>query len=192
MTLILMSGWSIEKVEAFGVGGAAQRRFGFGRLARETVGRVTRDHLAMTTEETHDDEFSDENGDGDAAKGEDEDMEDEFGDPNVQISEMDWRVAKLKLEEAHTRSFLKSGPRHLPYEECRKWVAAWNRWSSEEEWREWIDMGEKRNAYIPARPDEYYGRLGQWISWEHFLGVDNGCDGESSSSNSDEPIGAFD
>ena len=26
-------------------------------------------------------------------------------------------------------------------------------------------MGEKRNAYIPSRPDEYYGRLGQWISW---------------------------
>ena len=26
-------------------------------------------------------------------------------------------------------------------------------------------MGEKRNSYIPSRPDEYYGRLGQWISW---------------------------
>lgn len=34
---------------------------------------------------------------------------------------------------------------------------------------EWINQGEKRNSYIPARPDEYYGRLGQWISWDHFL-----------------------
>lgn len=33
-------------------------------------------------------------------------------------------------------------------------------------------MGEKRNSYIPARPDEYYGGLGTWISWEHFLGVE--------------------
>jgi hypothetical protein len=32
-------------------------------------------------------------------------------------------------------------------------------------------MGEKRNSYIPARPDEYYSNLGQWICWEHFLGL---------------------
>lgn len=32
-------------------------------------------------------------------------------------------------------------------------------------------MGEKRNSYIPARPDEYYGGLGQWIGWDHFLGL---------------------
>lgn len=36
-------------------------------------------------------------------------------------------------------------------------------------------MGEKRNSYIPSYPDEYYGRLGQWISWDHFLGKDNGA-----------------
>ena len=34
-------------------------------------------------------------------------------------------------------------------------------------------MGEKRNAYIPSRPDEYYGRLGQWICWENFLGTED-------------------
>ena len=37
--------------------------------------------------------------------------------------------------------------------------------------RDWIDMGEKRNSYIPARPDEYYENLGQWKSWDHFLGL---------------------
>ena len=25
--------------------------------------------------------------------------------------------------------------------------------------------------YIPTRPDEYYAACGDWISWEHFLGV---------------------
>ena len=30
-------------------------------------------------------------------------------------------------------------------------------------------MGEKRNPYIPSAPDEYYGRLGTWVSWDHFL-----------------------
>jgi hypothetical protein len=30
---------------------------------------------------------------------------------------------------------------------------------------DWIAMGEKRNSYIPSRPEEYYGRLGQWTSW---------------------------
>ena len=24
-------------------------------------------------------------------------------------------------------------------------------------------------ADIPSEPDQYYGRLGQWISWDHFL-----------------------
>lgn len=31
-------------------------------------------------------------------------------------------------------------------------------------------MGEKRNSYIPSKPDEYYGRQGKWVSWDHFLG----------------------
>ena len=86
------------------------------------------------------------------------------------IPDLSWRVEKLRLEEANTRRFLKSKPRFLPYDECRKWVMAWNRWDSEEEWKNWIDEGEKRNSYIPARPDEYYGRLGQWKGWDHFLG----------------------
>ena len=88
------------------------------------------------------------------------------------IPDLSWRVEKLRLEEANTRRFLKSKPRFLPYEECRKWVQAWNRWDSEEDWVTWIDEGEKRNSYIPARPDEYYGRLGKWKGWDHFLGKD--------------------
>jgi hypothetical protein len=65
---------------------------------------------------------------------EEEDFEEEAGSSGSVIEDLDWRVAKLKLEEENTKRFLKSKPRYLPYSECRKWVAAWSRWDSEEEW----------------------------------------------------------
>mmetsp|Transcript_7716 Transcript_7716/g.16087 ORF Transcript_7716/g.16087 Transcript_7716/m.16087 type:complete len:217 (-) Transcript_7716:98-748(-) len=99
--------------------------------------------------------------------------------PSEAIDDLAWRVAKLRLEEENTRRFLRAGPRFLPYEECRKWVAAWNRWDTEEDWKNWIREGEKRNAYIPARPDEYYGKIGKWISWDHFLGKEQTTNGPS-------------
>lgn len=95
---------------------------------------------------------------------------DDFGgEENVIIEDLSWRVEKMRLEEANTRRFLKSKPRYLPYDECRKWVQAMGYWKCEQDWRNWIATGEKRNAYIPARPDEYYGNLGQWISWVSSL-----------------------
>jgi hypothetical protein len=39
---------------------------------------------------------------------------------------------------------------------------------------EWIADGEKRNSYIPSRPEEYYTRTGDWISWvreNEYVGV---------------------
>ncbi|CAJ1967184.1 unnamed protein product [Cylindrotheca closterium] len=95
-----------------------------------------------------------------------------FGDSSVMIPDLDWRVQKLRLEEENKKRFLRAGPRFLPYEEAMKWVQAWGkRWESQEDWQDWIMMGEKRNSYIPSRPDEYYTRTGDWISWEHFLGL---------------------
>lgn len=61
--------------------------------------------------------------------------------PSEAIDDLAWRVAKLRLEEENTRRFLRAGPRFLPYEECRKWVAAWNRWDTEEDWKNWIKRG---------------------------------------------------
>lgn len=88
----------------------------------------------------------------------------------VMIDDLMWRVEKLRLEERNKQQFLKARARFLPYEECRKWVQAWGqRWRNAQEWNDWIAMGEKRNPYIPSKPDEYYGRLGEWISWDHFL-----------------------
>ena len=104
---------------------------------------------------------------------EDEQIGDDLDTGSIDLEDLHWRVAKMRLEEENTRRFLKARPRFLPYEECRKWVQAWSRWQNEEDWRDWIAMGEKRNSYIPSEPDVYYGRLGQWISWEHFLGIDN-------------------
>lgn len=92
------------------------------------------------------------------------------------LNDLTWRVEKMRLEEENTKRFLKAGPRFLPYEECRKWVQAWNRWDNEEDWKRWIDEGEKRNSYIPARPDEYYGNRNEWISWDHFLGKTENID----------------
>jgi len=101
----------------------------------------------------------------------------DFGEEDLQVAgvmleDLSWRVEKLRLEEENIRRFLKAKARFLPYEECRKWVHAFNRWSTEQEWKDWIEMGEKRNSYIPSRPDEYYTDTGDWISWDHFLGVD--------------------
>ena len=53
----------------------------------------------------------------------------------VVLEDLNWRVEKLRLEEANTRRFLKAGPRFLPYGECKKWVQAWGeRWKSANEW----------------------------------------------------------
>lgn len=100
----------------------------------------------------------------------------DFGEADLQVAgvmieDLSWRIERLRLEEQNRQRFLKARPRFLPYEECRKWVQAFNRWSSEKEWKSWIAMGEKRNSYIPSRPDEYYTYTGDWISWDHFLGV---------------------
>ena len=99
------------------------------------------------------------------------DDESTFGDDGgVLLEDLSWRVEKLRLEEQNKKRFLKSRARFLPYDDCRRWVQAWGQhWKTAKDWNDWIAMGEKRNSYIPSRPDEYYGRLGQWVSWEHFL-----------------------
>lgn len=165
-------------------------------------------------------------GDG-GSGGEDGSLSPFGGEPGVvYMPDLAWRVEKLRLEEQNQQRFLKALPRFLPYTECRKWVQAFGRWKTREDWREWISMGEKRNSYIPVRfslrgallilekllnrqsvwprhcqfsfsliihhdyhhqqsePDEYYGRLGQWISWDHFLLEDTVADDDDDGSNS--------
>jgi len=42
-------------------------------------------------------------------------------------------------------------------------------WSSQEEWEEWVNLGEELSPYIPTRPDEYYSSTGQWKGWQYFF-----------------------
>jgi hypothetical protein len=83
-----------------------------------------------------------------------EHLEEEYGEDfdtsGIVLGDLTWRVEKLRLEEQNTKRFLKARPVFLPYEECCKWVQAFGRWTTEEDWLEWIAMGEKRNAYIPV------------------------------------------
>ena len=95
-----------------------------------------------------DDEFCPTDDEDDS---EDQVLGEELDTASVVVEDIHWRVAKLRLEEQNTRRFLKSRPRFLPYNECRKWVQALGRFQTEEDWKEWISMGEKRNSYIPVR-----------------------------------------
>ena len=60
------------------------------------------------------------------------------------IDELTFKVVAARLEEQNLRTRLKARPKFLPLVECKKWVQSWGRrWESEQEWREWIEMGEK-------------------------------------------------
>ena len=85
--------------------------------------------------------------------GEGESFGEDLDTGSIMLDDLNWRVEKLRLEEQNTQRFLKSMPRFLPYEECRKWVQAFGRWKTKQDWNEWITMGEKRNSYIPVSGD---------------------------------------
>jgi hypothetical protein len=110
------------------------------------------------------DEFDDDD--------DDDFLGEELDTAGIVLDDLLWRVEKLRLEEQNTKRFLKSKPRFLPYEECCKWVQALNRWKTEDDWNEWISMGEKRNAYIPVRTLFYF------FSIENFV-VYSACNIES-------------
>ena len=61
--------------------------------------------------------------------------EDDLEGAGIMIEELNWRVAKLRLEEANTRRFLKARPIFLPYQDACDWVQAWGRrWTTAEDW----------------------------------------------------------
>lgn len=78
-----------------------------------------------------------------------------------------WRITAARLEEGYRKDLLRRPRRFLPFPEARKWARAmW--FTSREDWMGMINRGEKRNPYLPRRPDEYYEGKG-WISWDDFL-----------------------
>lgn len=76
---------------------------------------------------------------------------------------------RCALEEQNKRSFLKSRPRKLPYQEARLWVQKTLGVETKEEWDDFLEMGYIKSSYIPNNPEEYYTLSRQWISWNHFL-----------------------
>jgi hypothetical protein len=110
--------------------------------------------MIMRMFNNNNDDDDDDDGDDDATSkvGNDDDEDEEEDEDDVEeeamfvtdvrgrpagivMDDLNWRVEKLRLEEANTKRFLKSGPRFLPYGECCKWVQAWgNRWQNEVEW----------------------------------------------------------
>ena len=90
----------------------------------------------------------------------------------IQIEE-----ARCALEKQHTRSFLKSRPRKLPFKHARVWVQKNLGVDTKEEWVDFLEMGYIKSTYIPDNPEEYYTSTGEWISWDHFLNGSDDDDG---------------
>ena len=117
-----------------------------------------------------------------------EEADDNFDDDeNVEeadISNNDdisWRVVKLQLEEANTRRFLKAKPIKLDYTTSSTWICKNYDISTKKEFMDLVANGQLRTPYISKDPETYYGVRGQWISWDHYLGV--GMNKKSSNNN---------
>jgi hypothetical protein len=76
---------------------------------------------------------------------------------------------RCALEEQHTKSFLKSRPRKLPYQQARWWVQNNIGIDTKDEWEDFLEMGYIKSSYIPNDPEAYYTLTREWISWDHFL-----------------------
>jgi len=80
-----------------------------------------------------------------------------------------WLVSKARLEHHHTQQLLRRPPLKLPYTTSQKWIQHNFSIKTKEEFEELVMDGSIKNVYISKRPEEYYGRRGEWISWEHYL-----------------------
>jgi len=82
---------------------------------------------------------------------------------------LSWRLAKVRLEEANTRRFLKRKPLKLSYAASQKWIQ--RNWApkTREEFEDLVENGNLRTPYISKRPEEYYGERGEWRGWDHYL-----------------------
>jgi hypothetical protein len=80
------------------------------------------------------------------------------------------RIERARLQERYDRGVRARRPAFLPFVSARQWARAMH-FTKEADWREWIENGEKRNAYIPSNPDEIYAQKG-WAGWYDFLNGD--------------------
>jgi hypothetical protein len=71
------------------------------------------------------------------------------------------------VDEDIDESVRKRKPRILPWISARIWARSMHM-ETEEDWKEWIDNGEKKTPLIPSNPDEAYADSG-WEGWHDFL-----------------------
>mmetsp|Transcript_8526 Transcript_8526/g.12251 ORF Transcript_8526/g.12251 Transcript_8526/m.12251 type:complete len:205 (-) Transcript_8526:130-744(-) len=89
---------------------------------------------------------------------------------NDTIPLLSTRLTRARLEHHHTLQFLKRPPLKLPYTTSQKWIQHnYPHIRTREEFDQLVSDGDIKNVYISKRPEEYYGRRGEWISWEHYL-----------------------
>jgi len=83
------------------------------------------------------------------------------------VSTGHWRIQKARLDDQWSASVRSRRPRWLPFRQARQWSRAmW--FTTEKDWRTWVERGEKRNPYIPSFPDSVYADCG-WAGWDDFL-----------------------
>ena len=88
----------------------------------------------------------------------------------IPIPSLTYLTNRLRLEQAHTQSLLRRPPLKLPYTVSQKYMRHnFSHIKTKEQFEQLVQDGEIRNVYISKRPEEYYGRRGEWISWEHYL-----------------------
>lgn len=81
-------------------------------------------------------------------------------------------ILRQRLQREWMAQRLRAPAGFLPYEDAAKWVQAQGYWESENEWRDWIELGELKCSYIPSDPAKYYQSRGAWKGWSDFLGTD--------------------
>lgn len=122
--------------------------------------------------------------------GSEDDQGNNDGEPNqvenmILIDELSWRVAKVRLEEANTKRFLNRKPLKMSYLQSRQFIQRnWGPIRTRKEFEDLVSNGDLKTPYISKRPEEYYGRRGEWISWEHYLMGE--CSSDEMSSGSGE------
>lgn len=79
----------------------------------------------------------------------------------------DGGLSESDLDRLEAARVGKRKPRILPWIRAKEWARS-THMQTEEDWREWIDNGEKKIPLIPSKPDEAYADLG-WEGWQDFL-----------------------
>ena len=80
----------------------------------------------------------------------------------------DWRVERARLEQRHIEAVRRRKPRFLSFAKTSAMVQPLGL-STEDEWLEWLELGEGWSPYVPRDPKSYYEERGTWLGWRIWL-----------------------